>query len=84
MGLTMKEKQALTREVSKRYQQAGKKEKTKILDEFTENTGYNRKYALHILANWGKSITVKLNRKTLLLKAEKGKHRKGGGRTGSP
>jgi len=76
----MKEKQALTREVSKRYQQAGKKGKTKILDEFIENTCYNRKYALHILANWGKSIAVKLNGKTLLLKAEKGKRRKGGGR----
>ena len=47
MWLTIKEKQALTREVSKRYQQAGKKEKTKILDEFTENTGYNRKEKVH-------------------------------------
>ena len=33
MGLKMKEKKALTREISKRYQQAGKKGKTKILEK---------------------------------------------------
>jgi hypothetical protein len=60
MGLTMREKKALTREVSKRYQKAEKKEKTKILDELVKNTGYNRKYILHVLANWGKTTTVRL------------------------
>jgi hypothetical protein len=49
----MHEKKALTREVSKRYQKAGRKEKTRILDELVKTTGYNRKYALHLLANWG-------------------------------
>jgi hypothetical protein len=48
----MQEKKALTREVSKRYQKAGKKEKTAILDELVKTTGYNRKYVLHVLANW--------------------------------
>lgn len=69
----MQEKKALTREVSKRYQQAGKKEKTVILDELVKTTGYNRKYALHILANRGKSVTAKL-------KAAPSRRNKGGGR----
>ena len=80
MGLTMQEKKAFTREVSKRYQQAGKKEKTRILDELVKTTNYNRKYILHILANWGKTTTITLNRKAVKLKAAPGKRRKGGGR----
>ena len=52
MGLTMQEKRALTRETCQRYRKACKKDKTKILDEYTAITGYNRKYALHVLANW--------------------------------
>ncbi|MDR1986581.1 MAG: hypothetical protein LBP88_06380 [Treponema sp.] len=47
----MKTRQALTNETVKRYRKAGRKGKTKILDEFVGNTGYCRKYALHILAN---------------------------------
>jgi hypothetical protein len=81
MGLTMKEKKALSQEVAKRYQQAGKKEKGQILNEFVENTGYNRKYALHLLANWGKTAIVKApGMKPVRLKAAPVKRRKGGGR----
>ena len=80
MGLSMQQKKALTREVSKRYQKAGKKEKSIILDEFIKNTGYNRKYALHILANWGKTTTVNLDGEAVKLKAAPSKRRKGGGR----
>jgi hypothetical protein len=76
----MQEKKALTREVSKRYQKAGKKEKTLILDELVKTTGYNRKYLLHILANWGKTTTVVLSGKQVRLKAPAFKRRKGGGR----
>lgn len=71
MGLTMKEKKAVTREVSKRYQEASKKEKTLMLNELVKTTEYNRKYILHTLANWGKTGTVKALSK---------KRRKGGGR----
>jgi len=80
MGLTMQEKKALTREISKRYQQAGKKEKTKILDELVKTTGYNRKYILHILANLGRTTTVRLAGKTIKLQTSNKKRKKGGGR----
>jgi hypothetical protein len=55
MGLSMQEKKALAKEISKRYQKAGKKEKTGILNELVKTTGYNRKYVLHVLANWGEN-----------------------------
>ncbi|MDR0628904.1 MAG: transposase [Treponema sp.] len=45
----MKEKQALTRQIRSRYRKAGRKEKTAVLNEFIQTTGYNRKYALRIL-----------------------------------
>jgi len=47
--LTMRQKKAVTRELRKRYQKARKKEKTVILDEFTQLTGYNRCYACQVL-----------------------------------
>lgn len=54
MGLKMSEKRSITRETVARYRKADKKGKQKILDEFTKTTGYNRKYAIHLLSNWGK------------------------------
>ena len=51
MGLDMKTKKKLTEETAKRYCTASKKNKTKILDEFIATTGYNRKYAIHVLKN---------------------------------
>jgi hypothetical protein len=47
-------KQALAGEAAPHYQQAAKKQKTAILDEFVRQTGYNRKYAPHLLSRWGK------------------------------
>ena len=47
----MKTKKKLSEETVKRYCTAGKKQKTKILDEFIATTGYNRKYAIHVLKN---------------------------------
>ena len=49
MGLTMKERQSVTRETACRYATASRKEKTVILNEFIELTGYNRKYAINLL-----------------------------------
>lgn len=54
MGLTMGEKKAVTRETARRYRKADMDGKHRILDEFTKTTGYNRKYAIHLLTNWGK------------------------------
>ena len=51
MGLDMKTKKKLTEETAKHYCTASKKNKTKIIDEFIATTGYNRKYAIHVLKN---------------------------------
>ena len=51
MGLDMKTRKKLTEETAKRYCVATKKQKSIIIDEFVANTGYNRKYAIHILKN---------------------------------
>jgi hypothetical protein len=76
----MKEKQALTGRQAPRYRQADKKTKSKILDEFIAATGYNRKYALHILTHWGKELSLTVGGKPVKLKAGTTKRRKGGGR----
>ena len=45
MPLTMKEKQAVTKQLAVEYKRAGKKVKGRILDTVIELTGYNRSYA---------------------------------------
>jgi len=55
MGLTMQEKKSLTKEISKRYQKAEKKEKTCILNELVKTfVGYDRFWttAVSIPAGW--------------------------------
>jgi len=42
----MSTKHQLTLKILSRYLKASRKEKTRILDEFCANTGYNRKYAI--------------------------------------
>jgi len=82
MRLDMRTKRKLTEVTATRYRRASKKGKGKILDEFCQNTGYNRKYALHILCNWGLTQWVKLEGKNLKLKAQtpKKSRKPGGGR----
>ncbi|GHV20678.1 hypothetical protein FACS189494_04930 [Spirochaetia bacterium] len=46
MGLRMDENKSVTSEMAVQYQQAGKSEKTVILNAFTGVTGYHRKYAI--------------------------------------
>lgn len=56
MWLDMKVRHRLTDEVaSSRYRGATREQKRTILDEFVVTTGYNRKYAIHLFARWGKS-----------------------------
>jgi protein-disulfide isomerase-like protein with CxxC motif len=57
MRLTMREEE-VSRIQAKRYQEARKKEKGKILDEFTEATGYNRSYASYVLSRHGRKQRV--------------------------
>lgn len=45
MPLTMSERQSVTNEMRDEYRKAGKKEKGRILDEFSMLAGYNRNYA---------------------------------------
>ena len=47
--MSQQSKRELLEAVHPRYLKAGKKEKTKIADEFVAATGYHRKYALRIL-----------------------------------
>jgi len=52
MRLTMRERHAVVDATAKRYQVARKKERGRILDEFTKLTKYGRKYAAWLLSNW--------------------------------
>ena len=56
MGLSMQERHRIIAETAVRYRAATKLEKGRILDELTALTGYNRKYALHLLTWWGKTV----------------------------
>ena len=47
--MSQQNRRELYAEVQARYLKASRAEKQKILDEFTANTGYHRKYAIRIL-----------------------------------
>jgi hypothetical protein len=47
--MSQRSKRELHGQVQRRYLKASKAEKQRILDEFTANTGYHRKYAIRIL-----------------------------------
>jgi hypothetical protein len=49
MGLSMQEKKAVTVQIRSRYQKAERKEKSVILNEFIQLTGYRRKSAVRLL-----------------------------------
>ena len=52
MRMSMKARRAVIEATAKRYQSARKKERGRILDEFTALTRYGRKYASWVLAHW--------------------------------
>ena len=58
MGLTMREKQAVTRQLAVEYKRATKKQKGRILDTLTELTGYNRSYAARVLRQRARYVVV--------------------------
>jgi hypothetical protein len=51
MGLDMKDKKKICGEIARRYRQADKKGRGKLLYEYTTALGYNRDYLAHILSN---------------------------------
>lgn len=80
MSLTMKEKQAVTKQLALDYKQATKRQKGRILDTLTGLTGYNRSYAARVLRR--RARTVVLGRgvvdgvKVTLVEDERTKRRK--------
>lgn len=63
--MTVKERKKAAAIVAPRYQKARKKEKGLILDEFTNLTGYGRRYASYVLRSHGKKIWI--NPETVLV-----------------
>ncbi len=55
MGLKMREKQSVSREYARRYQQSNKKGKSLLLNEFVNLTGYRRDLSF-LLRNWHKKV----------------------------
>ena len=62
MGLTMRERHAVTRELTERYQKASKKARGAILTDFCALTGYSRYHARFLLRNCGKRFTKMVGR----------------------
>ena len=58
MSLTMREKQAVTRQLAMEYKRATKKQKGYILDTLTELAGYNRSYAARVLRQRAKYVVL--------------------------
>ena len=50
--MSLQSRRELLASTAPRYQQADKKDKRTILDEFTAATGYHRKYALTVLKHF--------------------------------
>jgi len=59
--LDLKERQIMTKAFAQRYQQATKKQKTLILNQFCSSTGYARAYASFLLHNWGRKVKLTIN-----------------------
>jgi hypothetical protein len=62
MRLTMQEKRKAAAILAPRYQKAGKKEKSRMLDEFIALTGYCRTHGSYVLSTHGKRKKVGKNR----------------------
>ena len=73
----MKEKKALADVTGPRYRKANKAEKSQILNEFCQSTGYHRKYAIAQLKHAGKTQPRLIGKQTVKIKitAKTGKRR---------
>jgi hypothetical protein len=62
MALTMREKQAVTKELARRYARADRKTKAAIINQTTGLTGYNRSYAAWLLRTCGRPVSLPAGR----------------------
>ena len=69
MRLPMQIRKALTDAQASRYRASTFREKQQILNEFVATTGYNRKYAGHLLSRWGLSKIMMIDGKAVELTA---------------
>ena len=65
MGLSMKERNSVTKEVAERYKNASKNEKIKILNEYIAITGFHRKYAINKINSYIKKRNYSFNNKKM-------------------
>ncbi|MDR0706363.1 MAG: hypothetical protein LBF60_00615 [Treponema sp.] len=79
-GVAIEHEKGVDRGVALQYRQADRKKKSGILDEYLRLTGYHRKYALALLAGWGKGTFLMADGKPVKLKTGTAKRWKGGGR----
>ena len=75
MELSMSQKHAITNKTASRYRRSSKQEKKYILDEYTKTTGYNRKYASHLLTHWGTKHITTIEGKSVTLQAGSAKRK---------
>ncbi|HAV42204.1 MAG TPA: transposase, partial [Acidobacteria bacterium] len=59
MGLEMKVKRAVLKEIACKYQRSSKKGKGQVLEEFLGLTGYNRCYGSWLLRNCGRKVVMR-------------------------
>lgn len=71
----MRERRAVIEATAERYRRSKKREKGRILDEFTQLTGYNRSYARYVLRCAGKRLYR--GRRVLVAKAGPTRKNKG-------
>lgn len=68
MALTMHEKQAVTRELARRYVRADRKAKQAIVDQVVGIAGYNRSYATWLLRTVGRRVVLpSMGKQTLVV-----------------
>ncbi len=59
MGLEMKVKRTVLKEIACKYQRSSKKGKGQVLEEFLGLTGYNRCYGSWLLRNCGRKVVIR-------------------------
>ncbi len=79
MGLSMRTRQEMTVAVARRYRSANRGDKTTMLDDFVEDTGYNRAYAALVLRDCGRRLLYALD-ESMVEAVASVKPRRGGGR----